>query len=602
MKPLVAFVAVLFLLAASPFGLYAEDDPPREDGPMVTFDFAEKDIREAIQFISQASRVNIVVSPEVSGDVTLNLRRVAWRRALELVVAQVNGRIVEAAPNLLRVERMAEDDPRRPDSHGQGGPSVSLTFVDEDVRNVIRVIAEFTQTNMILSPAVEGRVSVSLHDVPWRQALEQIVAMVGGAVVEEDFGILRIVPRAEAERTSREPASTGRREGDGRRVTYRFVDEDVRKVIQAIARFAGANIILSPEIEGTVTLSVREVPWRAALEQVVHMVGGVVVEEQGVLRIAPPGPLQLRYFDVKDLGDAARDVAPEVGRTTPGAARETQNGILVVRDTEAQLARLARELHALRSARGPAGAPEPPPPPRVVRPAPDDRVSPDVLVVQIHHVADVRPFIADLEARLARVAPEAHIVPHGDTALVVKALPADQEAIAKALRAIRAELRAEGIDLPEPPPPPPVVPAETPEPPRPPEPPHPPEFPVPGAPDEEDARRALEHAMQVREVARRQAEMRARLAELETRLALARERYTERHPHVIQLVEKVHALRARLAALDAPQLPTEAEWELASRGTSEERILEAVLGLRREVEALRSEIREIKELLEARDR
>jgi type II secretory pathway component GspD/PulD (secretin) len=46
-----------------------------------------------------------------------------------------------------------------------------------------------------VSPAVKGTLTVNLKNIPWRDALEQIVKTLGYAVVEEDRDILRIVPR-----------------------------------------------------------------------------------------------------------------------------------------------------------------------------------------------------------------------------------------------------------------------------------------------------------------------------------------------------------------------------------------------------------------------
>ncbi|MCA8973929.1 MAG: hypothetical protein KDC98_04370 [Planctomycetes bacterium] len=72
------------------------------------------------------------------------------------------------------------------------------------------------------------------------------------------------------------------------RVYFAFDDADVLKVIDTIAKIGGANIVVSPDVAGTVTLRVRDVPWRTALAVAVKQVGAHVVEEdRGILRVVP---------------------------------------------------------------------------------------------------------------------------------------------------------------------------------------------------------------------------------------------------------------------------------------------------------------------------
>jgi type IV pilus assembly protein PilQ len=55
------------------------------------------------------------------------------------------------------------------------GHPVSLDFQGVDLRAVLRTFAEITGLNIVIDPAVQGTVDVSLRDVPWDQALEIIL-------------------------------------------------------------------------------------------------------------------------------------------------------------------------------------------------------------------------------------------------------------------------------------------------------------------------------------------------------------------------------------------------------------------------------------------
>lgn len=73
------------------------------------------------------------------------------------------------------------------------GHPINFDFEDADLRSVLRVFAQESGLNMIIDPSVQGRVNVLLNDVPWDQALDQILrANKLGYTVEGN--IIRIAP------------------------------------------------------------------------------------------------------------------------------------------------------------------------------------------------------------------------------------------------------------------------------------------------------------------------------------------------------------------------------------------------------------------------
>jgi type IV pilus secretin PilQ/predicted competence protein len=74
-------------------------------------------------------------------------------------------------------------------------PIKSLSFQNADVRSVINFLSEYSGINMVAAPAVEGDVTLNVHDVTWEQALNILVATYGLHAVHEK-GYVRIM-RAE---------------------------------------------------------------------------------------------------------------------------------------------------------------------------------------------------------------------------------------------------------------------------------------------------------------------------------------------------------------------------------------------------------------------
>ncbi|MFH1010484.1 MAG: secretin N-terminal domain-containing protein, partial [bacterium] len=68
---------------------------------------------------------------------------------------------------------------------------ISLNVEQADIRTVLRSISEFSGMNIVAGSKVEGPVTVLLHDVSWREALENILKMNDFVAVEEK-GIIRV--------------------------------------------------------------------------------------------------------------------------------------------------------------------------------------------------------------------------------------------------------------------------------------------------------------------------------------------------------------------------------------------------------------------------
>jgi len=59
------------------------------------------------------------------------------------------------------------------------GAKLTLVFRDAPVQQLLAVLAEFSGENIVSSDAVQGTVTLNLHNVPWDQALDIILMMKG---------------------------------------------------------------------------------------------------------------------------------------------------------------------------------------------------------------------------------------------------------------------------------------------------------------------------------------------------------------------------------------------------------------------------------------
>ncbi len=71
------------------------------------------------------------------------------------------------------------------------GRPISLDVQDADIQTVLRSLSSFSGSNIVASPRVEGKVTVRLEQVPWKEALGVILRAHSFDFVEED-GVFRI--------------------------------------------------------------------------------------------------------------------------------------------------------------------------------------------------------------------------------------------------------------------------------------------------------------------------------------------------------------------------------------------------------------------------
>ncbi|MBI5548190.1 MAG: type IV pilus secretin PilQ [Deltaproteobacteria bacterium] len=78
------------------------------------------------------------------------------------------------------------------------GRRVSFEFKEIDIHNLLRIIAEVSKRNVVVSDDVKGKVTIRLRNVPWDQALD-IILKSKGLGMEESGSIIRVAPLKDLE-------------------------------------------------------------------------------------------------------------------------------------------------------------------------------------------------------------------------------------------------------------------------------------------------------------------------------------------------------------------------------------------------------------------
>ena len=91
-----------------------------------------------------------------------------------------------------------------------------------------------------------------------------------------DWSRSRIQPRPDPESNMRRiwtrsaavhsSALAGPRRWNGSRISLDLKDADLKDVFRLMARISGLNVVVAPEVQGRLTMTLRDVPWDQALD------------------------------------------------------------------------------------------------------------------------------------------------------------------------------------------------------------------------------------------------------------------------------------------------------------------------------------------------
>lgn len=165
----------------------------------------------------------------------------------------------DAATILSEAEKIP-DDTCYPMLYGKK-ETITLDFQDADVRNLIRIFADISGFNIILSPGLSGNVNMRLADVPWNEAMEVILS--NNALGRECLGnnIVRIAPQSTL--AAEESARTAKK---ARIAADLATQRNAQELVTEVVRINNANIadltvslnaLKSSRVDARVTVDAR---------------------------------------------------------------------------------------------------------------------------------------------------------------------------------------------------------------------------------------------------------------------------------------------------------------------------------------------------------
>ncbi len=253
--------------------------------------------------------VRVDADPAVMGTLSLSMNDVPWKAAVQSIVDALGACHVEFEANAAHILPGGTPAPvpvARGRRHSRERENTTVTFNVREA-SVAVLVAEFRRQvpcmNFVLDDsgwAADFLVpEFAVAGQPWRRALRAFAEKTGAAVDELSSTLLRVS-----------------RPG---RVTFGFKTAPVAEVVKLLARLSRINFVMSPDVDGTVTIAIKDMPWPEALDCILKAAGRFMAihRRDGIVRIVagelPPPPVIEVAEMVEDL--VRENPSQESGKT-----------------------------------------------------------------------------------------------------------------------------------------------------------------------------------------------------------------------------------------------------------------------------------------------
>src|SRR5690606_4216251 len=90
-------------------------------------------------------------------------------------------------------------------------------------------------------------------------------------------------------------------------ISMDFDGVDLNAILRTFSEVAGVNLVIDPDVKGTVNIKLKDVPWNQALAVVLRTNGLACVPTGSIVRIAPRGTLTTELNEGTKLRQAQAD-------------------------------------------------------------------------------------------------------------------------------------------------------------------------------------------------------------------------------------------------------------------------------------------------------
>jgi type IV pilus assembly protein PilQ len=217
------------------------------------------------------------------------------------------------------------------------GQLITVETSDKPLETVLQWISRRAGVNIVCNEAEQPRITLRLVNVTWQEAVEQIASRYDLVIEKRSERIWQL---------TRPP-----------KVRMEFQDARLTVVLEALARQANVNIVISDDVNSNrrLTMTLNGVPWKEALDVIVRATGYAWIEQQyQIIRVVSPDKLQkdlktqifrLNYSEAKEMEAVVGRSLSADGKVVTDAGSNS----LIITDTPPALVAVANIIASLDS-------------------------------------------------------------------------------------------------------------------------------------------------------------------------------------------------------------------------------------------------------------
>lgn len=132
------------------------------------------DIKKIVPYAIRQEGQNLFIDFNVSSLVEKKVRYSPKRIATKKVTAKVSAETAKSSDDIAKDEARVTPV-KRETVKGSTDRIISIDFQEADIKSVLRLMAEYGNVSIVSSDDVKGNVTLSMKNVPWKQALDTIL-------------------------------------------------------------------------------------------------------------------------------------------------------------------------------------------------------------------------------------------------------------------------------------------------------------------------------------------------------------------------------------------------------------------------------------------
>ena len=150
------------------------------------------------------------------------------------------------------------------------GAPISLELIDADLKSVLTVFSKTTDfffavdAQTVEMGGLDHLVTVDYEEVPWDRALDEILIASGLTWTLEGKVLWIHLPNS---------GPGGDRNFTGDAINLRLDDAKLTDVLRSLEKVTGLTIEFNPDIETTISVALRSVPWDQILDLILRISG-----------------------------------------------------------------------------------------------------------------------------------------------------------------------------------------------------------------------------------------------------------------------------------------------------------------------------------------